>query len=242
LVLWLDEDVLTAGRKPIGALVRLRERFPRNLDGSKFALLGPEDSSMLSAMLHENRGGSDAGFSVYNFGATAEEKQIANGGHVQDGLKQAGIRNYYRSVNSDDELAGILACELMRRDANLRLPYDEKQCKAVPAGDQARDHVVLISDWDTVYGNDLLRTVANTFGAAENGKADDPPWVVTESYERGLDGRLPDPKHPKQPKPQSDDSDQTAKQPAAATPETASQFEGAEGKASSTIYAASPIV
>jgi hypothetical protein len=157
LVLWLDEDVLTAGRHPIASLVKLRLQtgYPT---GSPFTLLGPEDSTMLEAMVREEPKPKDARFSVYNFGATAEEARILptpgeNESIQQFLLKQYAIQ-YYRTVNTDEQLAETLACELMRRDANLAL-FNGK-CSEVSAADGPHDHVVLISDWDTVYGNRLF--------------------------------------------------------------------------------------
>jgi hypothetical protein len=65
LVLWLDQDVLTAGGHPIASLVKLHTQkgYPAE---SKFAVLGPEDSTMLKAMICEKSPPRNADFSVYN--------------------------------------------------------------------------------------------------------------------------------------------------------------------------------
>lgn len=237
LVLWLDEDVLTAGRHPIGSLVELASK-PGLPPGSEFALLGPEDSTMLKAMVHEPPSSSSVGFSIYNFGATAEEKKIVEGGRIGDALKNLGVEHYYRLVNTDDELAKVLVCELMRRDPNLGLSSDKNQCSKLPSATGPRDHIVLISDWDTVYGSDLRKTVAETFSGTTKEQKIDADWIRRVSYLRGLDGRLPDRKDTKQAaSPQNGGGAQqapvdqtTGNQPTAATPETTSRFESAEGQ------------
>jgi hypothetical protein len=136
-------------------------------------------------------------------------------------------------------LAEALACELMRRDANLGLSHG--QCSEVSAGDGPRDHVVLISDWDTVYGNDLSDTVKNTFSKGQpidsKGQPINPNWITKVSYLRGLDGRLPGQKNSPQGTSsqnsnlqQSAGDQSAAPQQTVATPETASHFESAEGQ------------
>ncbi len=264
LVLWLDEDVLTAGRRPIASLAALSNSSGLP-SGSTFALLGPEDSTMLRAMVHEEVLPNNPGFSMYNFGATAEEgillHGIAQSENIEERLKQSKIQ-YYRTINSDDQLAEALGCELMRRDANLGLHSEEKTsangtkivCVGPPKG--ASNHIVLISDWDTVYGRDLSNTVKeiftdgqNTDGNVQKGDSDAQKgasndqntvreWIRQVSYLRGLDGRLPDRQYTKQTaSPQSGGGTQQApgdqtgtNQPTAATPETASRYESAEGQ------------
>jgi hypothetical protein len=245
LVRWLDEDFLTAGRQPISSLVELRSHLGLPLS-SKFVLLGPEDSTMLEAMVREAPKMTDARFSIYNFGATAAEANILQNlrpsGSIQKLFEQSKIQ-YYRMVDTDEELAEALACELMRRDANLGLHVDENGlCAGPPKPGERSNHIVLISDWDTVYGNDLSKTVKSTFSKGQNldsnGRKIDPEWIRRVSYLRGLDGRLPDQKNPPQAtssqssSPQQTAADQSATpQQTAATPETArSQFESAEGQ------------
>jgi hypothetical protein len=94
LLLWLDGDFLAAGRVPIRSLVELRRRL--GPFAVKFALLGPEDSTMLAAMVSEADKSLDFKVPVYNFGATAEERLILQrmppgGGSIAERLKPAGI-------------------------------------------------------------------------------------------------------------------------------------------------------
>jgi hypothetical protein len=242
LVLWLDEDVLAAGRMPIRSLIELRMRLGA-FAKSEFALLGPEDSTMLAAMASEAGSDQSLDFNVpvYNFGATAEDQLVfqrigLTSSSIADQLKQAGITHYYRTINTDDELAQSLACELMRRDPDLHLPTDRCKASAFPAGSGTRDHVVLISDWDTVYGDDLPKSVAEAFRLEEPSSATGPNCVVQMSYMRGLDGQHPAHKYSQRPKTAESGSEQNPDdessenaEPAVATPETASHFESAQG-------------
>jgi hypothetical protein len=212
-------------------------------------VLGPQDSTTLAAMAREAReiGGRQSektcldGLSIYNFGATVDEQKIleaarASGPGLKELFCRAGLR-YYRTVNSDGDLAETIKSELMQRDANLRFPCDVKTCPEVKSGDGLCDHVVLISDWDTVYGYYLAETVKETFEPKDKGNRPDRAWMTTFSYLRGLDGRLPNRRDAgQQTPPRSTDPGQqpteqaAATQPTAATPETASRFESAEGQ------------
>ena len=176
-----------------------------------------------------------AGFAVYNFGATAEDRQIVGDDkHIADWLKGVGIEHYFSTVNTDDKLAKALACELMRRDPKLGL----NGCAEIKPGTEQHDHVVLLSDWDTVYGKDLNDTVASTFAGTQSVKGIDPEWIRRVSYLCGLDGRLPDQKYTRRqttPTPQGDSAGEApgqdpAAQQRAATPDTANRFESAEGQ------------
>jgi hypothetical protein len=234
---------LTSAGKPIASLAWLHKSLSLWADG-KFIVLGPQDSTTLAAMAREIVGRQSEktcpdGLPIYNFGATADEQKIleaagASGSSLEKLFCTAGL-HYYRTINSDGDLAKTVACELMRRDANLDLPLRPEECSDFPPRQSPHNYTVLISDWDTVYGEDLLETVARTFEKTET--ADDPVRVVRESYLRGLDGRLPNRRDAGQQAPsRSSDPGQhptqqaAATQPAAATPETASRFESAEGQ------------
>jgi hypothetical protein len=239
LLLWVDEDFLTSASKPIASLTRLHQVLAQK-GYRKFIVLGPEDSTTLAAMVREIDGPQAKkrcldSFSIYNFGATAEEQKVLKlVGSSQTDLKnlfcKAGLR-YHRTINTDEELAQTLACELMWRDPSLHLP--NKNCEGVAARDQNHpNHIVLISDWDTVYGAYLAETVRDTF------EISDAPPVMVASYLRGLDGRLPNRRRAEQ-EAAPTDGDESAqksadpageKPPSVATPENASRFESAEGQ------------
>ncbi len=106
-----------------------------------------------------------------------------------------------RTIGTDAVLAEQLVEELKRRNVDLSIPRDvSKDCK-VP-------HVALISEWDTLYGRALPRTVvavAENMAKSKDGKIDRniehdlntlrtdewPCWVHQYSYLAGLDGELP---------------------------------------------------
>ncbi|MGH7065434.1 MAG: hypothetical protein ACREET_15270, partial [Stellaceae bacterium] len=247
LLLWLDEDFLTSANKPITSLVDLCLALAKT-GRKKFVVLGPQDSTTLSAMVREVHHNKICleGFSIYNFGATADGKAILRSiglptSPLADVFDRAGL-HYYPTVNTDDQLAQTLACELMRRDPNLLVGLGPgQQCKVAPSRKQPLNHIVLISDWDTVYGNDLAQTVKSTFEAQcqteDKSKCVARSAVERFSYLRGLDGRLPN-RRSEGPQKSSQGTasaqqatGQTAeKSPSVATPETASQFESAEGQ------------
>jgi hypothetical protein len=247
LLLWVDEDFLTSARTPIASLTRLHQVLAGEGYG-QFIVLGPENSTTLAAMVKEIDGPQGEkscrnGFSIYNFGATAEEGEILKFSHfsqinLKDLLCKAGLI-YHKTINTDDQLAQTLACELMRRDPSLHLL--EKNCKgaAPPDGNDPGNHIVLISDWDTVYGADLAATVKNTFDRSNNtfGKSNPAP-VMVATYLRGLDGRLPNRRRAEQEvAPTNGDHSQQKsaeqpgeKPPSIATQENANRFARAEGQ------------
>lgn len=245
LLLWVDEDVLASARTPIASLKRLRCGLASASSGyHKFAVLGPQNSTTLALLAREPSHAEAAkfnsdGFSIYNFGATAENQinRLSNT-IVKQVLSVAGLR-YHRTVTTDDELTQTLGCELMRRDPSLYLPCGRPN--SLPPRYGHPNPVVLISDWDTVYGTDLADTVRDIFDGSELELLFDKPKmqpVLTASYLRGLDGRLPNRKNPKQMASSQDgyaaeqnaDGETGDKPPNVATPENVSRFESAEGQ------------
>ena len=259
VVMWLDEDFLTAGRRPIASLDLLRSMTSRSaqtngssLEEPKFALLGPDDSTMLVAMAQEAVRASPAtaeslqpdksgrrhfNFTVYNFGATADDEYVRKlAGSIKSSLAEVFLQanlEYRQLVNSDRDLAGVIAAELRRRDHDLKTSLSPANSENI-AAEFHRAHVALISEWDTVYGEYLPKSVAHAFGASDHGEgwgaAD---WVTPFRYLRGLDGRLPDLRWIRsKPTPNTNDSDGDPKadKQTSATPDNAARFEGAEGQ------------
>ena len=250
-VLWLDEDFLTAGHRPVAALDRLVRELQRvNRTARrdiKFALIGPQDSTMLMEMAKDvarqqrsNRAvagrcafelsAQGMRYTVYNFGATAEDQKIlSNSGSSETGIeahfRSVGIR-YFRTVSSDNSLAEVLIQELGRRDVHL--------CEN-SAVHPHRDHIALISERDTVYGRFLHSSVWEAFkkkaGEDVTKLSGFPDWIESYSYLRGLDGRLPDRKSIKNGNSSEDrNSEQNPNKPISATPDNTQKFEAAEGQ------------
>jgi hypothetical protein len=236
-VLWLDEDevseVSEISAKPLSTpltnLFQLLCAVKPPSDG-KFAVLGPQDSTTLAAMNREIQNNPDklcpdgsklpaSPLPLFNYGATAHLRQMLDPEHW---LSEAGVR-YFQNVSSDKEVAETLACELKKRQ--VALPDWPKKCTdQTPGKPQFFDHIALISEWDTVYGRSLHDTVWRTLGS-------DKSLIDSYSYLRGLDGRSANRKPLKSDDfPDGKDSDKKAGDQTVATPDTANQFERAEGQ------------
>jgi hypothetical protein len=259
VVLWLDEDYLTAGRRPIASLNLLRSMIlpPTETNASspekpKFALLGPEDSTMLAAMASEavldwpvtgetSQPGKSASpsidFTIYNFGATADDEYVrALAGSKKSSLAELFLSanvQYRQLVSRDRDVAEVLAAELRRRDHDLKTSLSPANSDRISA-EFHHARVALVSEWDTVYGEYLPKSVAHAFGASEHGEGwEATDWVTTFRYLRGLDGRVPDLRWIwSRPEPNTNDSDgnQKADKQTSATPDNTARFEGAEGQ------------
>jgi hypothetical protein len=253
-ILWIDEDELKTSRKRMAALARLCENVkPAAWDKLTFAVVGPQDSRTLAAIAGESpsdtttyacRPANDATdqdqdhvspnpmFRMYNFGATVEEASLLKPG--QTVAQQLGRWRvaYHRTINDDGKLAAALVKELEHRgfDSSETVPTDP----STGGGATHRDQVVLVSEWDSVYGRDLERSVWSAFAA--DSRVPEPifDWVRPVSYLRGLDGRLPNPPSAKKrgsPAEDTDDpNDKSSDSSASATPGTADKFESAEGQ------------
>ena len=198
VVMWLDEDVFGQGRRPIGRLTRLATKLEVQ-SPAQLVVLGPHDSTVLDAVMEEIAPGSPEQapiLTMYNFAATSELRALHSGAKSDADKcsevaakptfvqQQAGLR-YYRTIAPDTVLARALAEELMRRKVapsrfvQRRAEDDTKSVEIHP------DHVALISEWDSVYGQILPELVTKAFGC---GAATS---ILRYSYLRGLDGRLP---------------------------------------------------
>ena len=156
----------------------------------KYAVLGPNSSTLLEDMLKEvklkedkDNNDNDLGkintnsITYYSATATADERLLlnviskANVGDktIHDYLNEHEI-TFYRTTATDAEMMQVIADEL------TTLHRIEKT-----------DHIVILSEWDTLYG----RSISEAFKSAWAPK--DPDRVIGQfSYMRGLDGKLPD--------------------------------------------------
>lgn len=184
-------------------------------------------------------------FAIYNFGATADERYVQElAGSSETDLsalfRKANVE-YHQLVSADRELADMIAVELHRRGVDPRKAISRQTNFDNPNTPIHADHVALISEWDTVYGEYLPKSVAESLGASDHGEGwETADWVTPFRYLRGLDGRLPD-LHGRLsdlrwttgktvPNTSDNDVDQNADKQASATPDNAAQFEGAEGQ------------
>ena len=207
VVLWLNENALIAGGYPLGAL----KQIACKLDLGKLAqpnlrIVGPTSSTTLERMIREAH---DSAFTpwaqqtcnnthppvplptvqIYNFGATVAESQLAELGGTE-ALSKVG--QYLRVTSADDQLASILVEELGRR--GLSLVPTIKRAHDGQRFVRHRDHIVIVSEADTVYGQYLPRAVESAFqlqtGMTSADIATD-VWIHRFQYLRGLDGQMP---------------------------------------------------
>ncbi len=244
VVMWLDEDFLTARGTPIASLRSLQCQTQGNA-GNKFILLGPVDSTTLVAMVREansslkpkeNLPDPATNIAIYNFAATAEDAYIAKlAGGQRASLKElfeAAHLDYQRTVSSDGELAPLLARELYLRGVDpTRTTGWQSDDRGKPAPIHG-DHIALVSEWDTVYGEYLPESVAHAFKVADgNGEGWDlGAWITPFRYLRGLDGRLPYDRWNKAQTATFGENNDKKSGEQAATPDTATRFESAEGQ------------
>ena len=202
-VLWLDESILQVDDRPISQLERLATAL--HLINGEFVVLGPHDSTTLTSMVREI-GSPNAQthphqpLTIINFAATADEDDVIRraGLDSQNEINKlfgdTGI-HYYRTIASDRVLADAIVQELERRGVapwrkvQRRAEDDTKSVKVYP------DHIAMISELDSVYGETLPEIVTKAFydyaathDTTSHGHLNS---IITFSYLRGLDGRLP---------------------------------------------------
>ena len=139
---------------------------------------------------------------VYDYAATVDDDSLRE--DLRDGVATArdqfgeAIR-FERAIAPDTMVAAALVRELKRRGVD---PAHETETWSSRVGHREKmhlDHVALISEWDTYYGQRLPEIVARCFARdcadpqvpvplAELGN--DKPWIHRYRYLRGLDGKL----------------------------------------------------
>jgi hypothetical protein len=116
----------------------------------------------------------------YSSDATAPDFQIleTNSTSVREYFRKCGVR-MERIIAPDDVLARAIAAELKRRGID-------------PQHD-SRDHIALVTEWDTLYGQTFPDTVARSLdvGQCTTKLPSEKCRVHVLKYLRGLDGQLP---------------------------------------------------
>lgn len=208
LLLWINDDVFQ--EKPLEKLMHLFRHFSRQPDGSQgrglsFKVVGPAGSTTLRGMMQEVResletpptGGHER-FSVYSTSknispqftlysptATVDDSILLQGfkdSHfakdpsetVKDSFNKAGFP-LHRTNCSDGQLAEKIRDELMLRGIDCR---------------DSKNHIVLLSEWDTYYGRSLMEVYKRAFH--RGGVVDFDRQIHTFSFLRGVDGKIPD--------------------------------------------------
>jgi hypothetical protein len=227
LLLWFDEDVLD--HSPLQQFKKLlcQSLGPgSSTDWSKAAILGPQLSTTLRQMVVETgndwspndwwpQGCAGRAPKFYVYSATADDatlvpEYVAEGppcrstGTCLDDffLQKKKDVKLYRMVATDEALALAIKEELKLRGLKLeQKPYS---------------NIALVSEWDTLYGQGLPKSVARCLGGNGcqlpnvdplAGKA----WLLTFKYLRGLDGQMPNMEGQSTPSSQKDTSSRQEK-------------------------------
>ena len=139
---------------------------------------------------------------------------------IQELFRSKGIE-FDRTISTDHQLAELLVNELENRQVNLLLKgktkeegHDHRQQdnQDNPSYGGHKDHIALISEWDTFYGRSLPEIIIQIIRQKHNEglNPQDPSfllpaspvnWVHRYSYLRGLDGIVPGSKEVQEPRP-----------------------------------------
>jgi hypothetical protein len=225
LVFWLKGQDFS--EKPLAGLGQLVEELKAefNKANHQIRILGPRGSGGLSAMLKEAKDapetlGALQGVEIFSPWATTEDTfligdpptaSVTNPSAeptityplswplqvrgVEEIFAKAGI-SLHRTIGTDAMLAEQLVKELKLRNVDMTESCVDAKCQ---------QPVALISEWDSLYGRVLPRTVAAVAKNDGRGvpsaaledhintlrKNDWPSWIHHYSYLSGLDGELP---------------------------------------------------
>ncbi|MDR4480829.1 MAG: hypothetical protein R3B37_13930 [Nitrospira sp.] len=187
-------------------------------------------SSLLSAAASDGKLGQLKGLQFYSSWATAADPVLL--GEVQGPDSARGVEQWFetggmtliRTIGTDAVLAEQLVEELKRRRIDLTIPRGAagpcEQDQTGPSSGSPRSskvgvkgrcpipHIALISEWDTLYGRALPRTLVAMVESLADKHRDHatsgfashfnelrmehyPEWVHRYSYLAGLDGELP---------------------------------------------------
>jgi len=220
LLLWIDEDVLSDTSDPSQSISHLRSMLCASASAGQcsalsYQVLGPYSSGVLrqlvlakarrpelKAAAAPKRRTKTASLSpltsfpapeaksddiqFYVFGATVSDEQLGIG-NMPDRI--------FRTSGQDDLLARAITAELNQRGVS------PGSAESLRTGKE--QHIVLISDRDSLYGRGMIRALTRELqcprvfgrdtrrcleGAAINGA---PDWIYIKTYHRGLDGMLP---------------------------------------------------
>jgi hypothetical protein len=245
LVLWVTEEVLDD--MPLSRLGYLLNRVGFPGKGTlKCTILGPRTSTVLRAMVVEAAStfldpetwNNLDGVKFYSAGATAADDLLTyrptNDPDFQPTLRTAkgliekafaGHVTFTRTINTDDRIVAELIKELGRRgvDVSAAPPALWEQDNQDAWANVERDHVVILSEWDTFYGRALplsfasMATGVSIDALFEHENVRPERWIKSYRYLRGIDGQL------------GDQTPQTAKSDAPAKDGNAPSAESTEG-------------
>lgn len=146
--------------------------------------------------------------SFYAYGATYGGKKFGeslNQTDIAKLFKEKHKVGFLRTISSNDVLAKAIVDDLKRRCIEPGKITHRDRCLDPVLGGRAgspkKQHLALIYERDTVYGNDILSTFQNRFitsidgepdkGCAVTDNSENCGWIHRLAYLRGLDGALP---------------------------------------------------
>ena len=201
LLLWVDESSLLGcpNTKLKELLSQASQEIKQKEIVFNYAVIGPNTSTLLRDLLKEAMVDSNSAsvseciynpdsnlaktmdwhnLVYYSAGATASDNRLLNGvgitteplcKTVSDCLRNRGL-TLYRTTATEHDMMAVLVAELGMRRV------------------EKKDHVIILSEWDTFYG----RSMPDTFRNAWKSITMDEQTVHVYGYMRGLDGKLPD--------------------------------------------------
>ena len=241
LLLWLNDDSFQPQPlTKLNCLRNYLQSADPNIK-LPFKIIGPAGSSNLFNMVNELKNlpvsfQFPGGFEIYSPTATvsnalllglSEAQKFSSGilptntieqqsqEKIQELFRSKGIE-FDRTISTDHQLAELLINELENRQVHLLLKGKTKReghdHQDISFYGGHKDHIALISEWDTFYGRSLPEIIIQIIRQRHNEGLNpkDPAfllpaspvsWVHRYSYLRGLDGIVPGSKEVQEPRP-----------------------------------------
>ncbi len=217
LLLWLDETAFAL--TPLISTQKLVDEIKKINLNSTFKFIGPAGSGTLQVMVNELKTNPELGktkeFEFYDVAASGDwpgmkiplknTKPQSHKTHLQLYLEEQKIPSLIiRTSLTDYQLATAMLEELKLRgiEIDLHTLCEKGQPFSRCLQQNNDDHIVMISEWDTVYGRTGLPTAmrealapgSTDCGLSKGNKenCNKGNWIHQFSYMRGLDGVAPD--------------------------------------------------
>ena len=213
LVLWLNDNRFSDSplRKLsnfIGLLKDTVKGTSRETGGNTPKLtcriLGPASSTNLKGMIREKK-------LDWEHRKNLENVQIFSWAATLDPEKKDPVKTniekkcmiylgeslkFFRTIGPDRILTDLLVEELGLRIEGM-VPEEKdlpNECAKKPYPEERKVRIVLISEWDTVYGRSLPDSFIKSVAKKNGLEPEDIDWIYKFSYMRGIDGQIPDKK------------------------------------------------
>ena len=244
LLLWINDDVFQ--KNPLYKLRLLYDYLASSndylpaLQGVKnahplpFKVIGPAGSTSLGEMLRDamdildssksksilstqQDGGRDRKIEIYSATATVDDSSLQQ---IFGGKERTGEPS--ESLTDDFEHAGFPLYRTICSDRDLADKiFEELKLRGID-GAKEKNHVVLLSEWDTDYGRSMAKIYRQSFQNKYN-VADVDRQIHRFTYMRGIDGKIPE-------KRESGESSEEKKSAAETNSGTAKELEQASGR------------